>query len=139
LKKAKAFRLPNSAGPYLRPSRQGHSGAIATDNLGATYKSLNVEVIVTFTTDSISLNSSEILNLYPNPNNGLFSINLFSPFSTDNNKVTIISLSGKTVYDDKIAKDVRFKQFDLSKSASGTYIFMITDGKTVTIRKIIKN
>jgi hypothetical protein len=115
--------------------------ALATDNSGASYRSASVEVIVSFIDDSTSNeSSSEVLNLYPNPNNGIFYIDLFLTISILNIKVTITSLSGKIVFAEVMDKEDRFKQFDLSKIATGTYIFFITYGNTIlATTKFIKN
>ena len=55
-------------------------------------------------------------------------------------EVTIVSLAGKTVFEETIAEEEYTKEIDLSGSSSGTYILMITnDQNIVTTKKFIKN
>ncbi|MCJ7448036.1 MAG: Ig-like domain-containing protein [Bacteroidales bacterium] len=113
--------------------------AVATDNLNATTTSSAVEVVVVLATPVYDPDS-EILNLYPNPNDGHFKIDLISRLPGNRNRVIIFSLAGKTVYDGTLDEGVYTKEIDLSGSAPGTYIFMITnDQNIVTAKKFIKN
>ena len=69
--------------------------AIATDNLGASSQSSILELVVEPLFDIYSDN----ISLYPNPNDGHFSIELLSTLpSFDASNVIIASLEGKRVY-----------------------------------------
>jgi len=108
--------------------------AIATDNLGATGTSSELELTVV---DSYNANS-EILNLYPNPNDGYFSINFYSSLPNENYRVSIINIAGKTVYNDIIKNQESSREFDLSSKAPGSYILMIINGnEIITAKKFI--
>ena len=81
--------------------------------------------------------NSNIINLYPNPNNGHFAIDLGSGLDL-NSRITIINLSGKTIYNDMLKEQESSREFDLSNAAPGTYILMVTNGNTiVTTEKFI--
>lgn len=109
--------------------------AIASDNLGTTSASSSIELSVGLIYDL----NSEIINLYPNPNNGHFTIDFISGLPENSNRVTIVSLAGNTVYEGTLAGEVNTKEIDLSGSASGTYILMVTnDQSIVTTKKVIK-
>ena len=109
---------------------------LATDNLGSTSAPQNMELLVCLVYDV----NSEIVNLYPNPNDGHFTIDLISQLPKNSNRVKIINLSGKTVYDETLAKEEVTKEIDISGATSGIYIFIVTsDENVVTTKKFIKN
>lgn len=108
--------------------------AIATDDLGGLSTSYAVEISVVL----FSSVNSENINLYPNPNNGLFTIGLLSgPPNQGNNRITIFNLSGKTVYNEIFSGEGYIKEIDLTDSNSdpGTYVLMITSGSTIIATK----
>ena len=109
---------------------------LATDNLGATSASANIDLII----DLFYNLNSEIINLYPNPNDGHFTIDVVSGFPEKSNKISIINLAGKTIYNETLGKEEYTKEIDISNMASGSYIFMVTnDQKIVATKKFIKN
>jgi len=109
--------------------------AIATDNLGATTNSSEVELTVDNSYDY----NVEIINLYPNPNNGQFSIELNSSLPGANSNISIVNFAGNTIYNEIITGQVNSREFDLSASADGIYVLMVTHGNTlVTMKKFIK-
>ena len=111
--------------------------AVATDNLNATTTSLPVEFEVGTTIKYDS--NSEIVNLYPNPNNGHFSIKFSNPLQNDKSEIIITDLAGKEVYNGQVLKEETLKQFDLSNSKPGIYIMMIKDKEILVTKKFIKS
>jgi uncharacterized repeat protein (TIGR02059 family) len=110
--------------------------ATATDDRGATSNSSEIEFDVIDFYDP----SSEKINLYPNPNNGHFVIDICSDLPGQNNKIAIVNLSGKIILTDVIGDQEIFKEFDISKKVAGTYVLMITNNNTiVATKKFIKN
>ncbi len=108
---------------------------VATDNLGATSAYANMTLIV----DLVYNSNSEIIDLYPNPNDGYFTVDLVSSLPQNINRLTIVSLEGKTVYNGILNEEESTKEIDLSGSNSGAYILMVTDGqKVVATKKFIK-
>jgi len=108
--------------------------AIATDNLGATSASSGLELTVGLFHDL----NSEIVNIYPNPNDGHFTIDVISGLSENNNRVTIFNLAGQIIYNESLEEHT--KEIDISESTSGTYVIMITNGQNIiAAKKIIKN
>jgi uncharacterized repeat protein (TIGR02059 family) len=122
--------------PYIYTMKDVDTGtyvitAIATDNLGATSVSEGLELFV----ENYGPNS-EMIDIYPNPNNGHFSVDIHSGLPDQNNRMMIVNLSGKTVYDDIITGQESYREFDLSgKIAPGIYVMMISYGKTVVTTK----
>ena len=129
-----------TSAPYLYVWEAADTGlflisAVATDNLGATSASANLDLIVDLIYDA----NSEIINLYPNPNDGHFTIDLISVLPEQSSRITIVSLAGATIYNEVLNEGVFTKAIDMSGSASGTYILMVTnDQNIVTTKKIIK-
>jgi uncharacterized protein (DUF2141 family) len=111
--------------------------AIATDNLNDTTASEPVEFIVG---SIIKPNAnSDIIKLYPNPNNGHFSIEFTSPLQSEKSEIFITDGAGKLVYNGPVLKEDVLKQFDLSSSRCGMYVVMIKDKEILVTKKFIKN
>jgi uncharacterized repeat protein (TIGR02059 family) len=110
--------------------------AIATDNLNATTTSAPIEFEVA--SNSKYDANSEILNLYPNPNDGHFSIELINPLQNEKSKITISDLTGKQVYQGTLLKEETIKQIDLSYIKSGIYILIIIYNEIAVTKKFIK-
>jgi parallel beta-helix repeat protein len=111
--------------------------AIATDNLNATTTSLPVEFEVGTTIKYDA--DSKIINLYPNPNDGHFSIGFINPLQNERSEILITDLAGKQVYNGYVSKEETIKQIDLSYIKSGIYILMIIYKEILVTKKIIIN
>jgi len=107
--------------------------AVATDNMKAvatsSYHTLTVTPI---------LEARDYFNLYPNPNDGRFSIEFTSLLDADIFTVTVVDLIGKTVYREELSKDESTRQFDLSHLQSGVYVVMISANAIILTQKFIK-
>ena len=110
--------------------------AIATDNLNATATSLPIEFEVAANIKYDA--NSEIINLYPNPNDGHFSIKFINPLQSEKSEIIITDLAGKQVYNGLVSKEEIIKQIDLSYIKSGIYILMIIYKEILVTKKIIK-
>jgi uncharacterized repeat protein (TIGR02059 family) len=111
--------------------------AVATDNLNATTTSLPVEFEVGTTIKYDA--DSKIINLYPNPNDGHFSIGFINPLQNERSEILITDLAGKQVYNGYVSKEETIKQIDLSYIKSGIYILMIIYKEILVTKKIIIN
>ena len=107
--------------------------AVATDNLKSSATSASLEFHVTQIIDK-----QETFNLYPNPNDGHFSINFTSPLETEKYTVTVYNLVGRTVYRAEMLKEETYKEFDLSHLQSGVYVIMISANEIILTQKFIK-
>jgi len=107
--------------------------AVATDNMKAiatsSYHTLTVTPI---------LEARDYFNLYPNPNDGRFSIEFTSLLDADIFTVTVVDLIGKTVYREELSKEESTRQFDLSHLNSGIYVLMIAANQILLTQKFIK-
>jgi hypothetical protein len=107
--------------------------AVATDNLNTSAVSAALEVSV------VAFNEkSEYINLYPNPNNGHFTVDFTSLADVDFFTVSVIDLIGKTVYREELSKDESTRQFDLSHLKNGIYVLMISANQILLTQKFIK-
>ena len=71
--------------------------------------------IVEFTGDEKTIYDakSEIINLYPNPNNGHFTIDFLVPLENPKNEIVISDMVGNQIYRETITAEQTTKQFDL--------------------------
>jgi uncharacterized repeat protein (TIGR02059 family) len=124
-----------SSAPYIFTLQDVDTGtyvitAIATDNLGAVSSS-NLEFMVTPLFNVYPDN----INLFPNPNDGHFSFELLSPLLNNECKITVTNLAGKQVYSGILTAEQITDELDMSTSAPGTYILMITSRNTIIAAK----
>ena len=79
------------------------------------------------------------LQVYPNPNNGSFSIG-FNPKSGQDISVDVYDIRGRLMYANKYSSTTRFEEvITLNNAQSGLYLVQIADGSHRTTRKIIVN
>jgi hypothetical protein len=110
---------------------------IAAHNLNDTTVSSPVEFEVG---SAVKYNAdTEIIKLYPNPNNGHFSVEFINPLQTDKSEIIITDLSGKLVYSSPVLKAETLKHIDVSDNRSGMYVLMIKDKEILVTKKFIKN
>ena len=107
--------------------------AVATDELGA--KSTSARKWVTVLPGSQTIENSGFL--YPNPNNGTFTLLLTEPlkFRTE---VIITSLDGRTVYSETMLQEEISKQFNLSFLNPGMYIVTLFNNRIMGTNRFIK-
>ncbi len=110
--------------------------AVATDNLNTSTVSSSIELIVM---DERSGGVSKIMNLYPNPNNGHFNISLVQPLpSVGKNQITIVSLEGKTMYNEEMTNFEESMEVYLPNIKAGIYLVLISSGnKIITSEKLV--
>ena len=80
---------------------------------------------------------SEIINLYPNPNNGNFNIEFLDPEKTEKSEIIISDLGGKQIYHVTISAEEITKQFDLANIRSGMYIMTVISKEIIVTKKFI--
>ncbi len=108
--------------------------AVATDNKGAITTSAIYDLNV------LPMEKSrEYFNLYPNPNNGRFTVDFSSLTDTESFILTVVDLIGNTVFREEVSTDESTRQFDLSHLNSGIYVLMISAGQILLTQKLILN
>lgn len=75
------------------------------------------------------------INIYPNPNNGNFTLELINP--NRNIKVRIYDLSGQLVFASRKFLYEEIIYVDMSTLTAGLYILQVDDGMTIVTRKLV--
>ena len=109
--------------------------AVATDNSNSTAKSASVIVYV----NQSSMPNTEIISLYPNPNQGYFTIEILNPQQTESSTISVANMAGEKVYEGTLLKGEITKQLDLSYLNPGVYILTIINKEIISTAKFIKN
>lgn len=88
-----------------------------------------------FTTGTLGVSDLDAnqTSIYPNPVSNSFNVNLSSKFSSNDVKVTVTDLTGKTIKTFGAEKN-----YNVSDLAAGVYVVKITDGKNTISKKLIK-
>ena len=85
---------------------------------------------------SSSISSDEELKVYPNPSNGLITVNM--PVNSDESELSIFNMSGQVVYTEKVLSlNDSNKQIDMSAYGRGVYFVRLTNSEYVKTIKLI--
>jgi len=109
--------------------------AIATDNSDVSVTSSLVEIAVG--NKPVYDGNSEIINIYPNPNNGHFTVDFIVPPKSAKSVIIISDLSGNQVYRETVTAEETTRDFDLPNARSGLYIMTVIDQEILVTKKII--
>ena len=82
---------------------------------------------------------TDLVNLYPNPSNGTFTIDISTNLLSEVNNISIVNIKGEILYRGILMSEESSRQFDLSYLDSGNYIIMITNDNAIYTKKFIKN
>jgi hypothetical protein len=110
--------------------------AVATDNSNATTSSAPTEFLIGKKTTYDP--AGDFINLYPNPTDGHFTVEVKTPLQGDRSEVIFTDLSGNKVYSEQILKEETSKQFDLSHVRPGIYIMSVIDNQILITKKFVK-
>ncbi len=79
-------------------------------------------------------------SVYPNPNNGCFSLDL-THFYGDNIKITISNITGVVLYERRISKNEaqQIQQVNASNLSAGIYFILVESTKVNKVRSLIVN
>ncbi len=117
---------------------QNSGPVIRTANIGVNVTGLPEQVLQVIQLPSfvsISENPSNTIQLFPNPNSGLFTISSASSSSLDMN-LTILDASGKTVLSKQYSGAAKYS-FDLSGSPAGSYYVKLDTGSKSIVWKLL--
>ena len=107
--------------------------ATATDNMNASTRSNLLDFTVTAPKPE-----KGSFKIYPNPNDGNFSIDYDAPDDIEEYKLAVVNSQGRTVLVEELSQDQYMKHFDLSYLVSGIYIVMISSNEIILTQKFIK-
>jgi hypothetical protein len=102
------------------------------------YDELN-EIVYSSSVDVYIDEGTGPINLYPNPNDGNFSIESLIPLQNSRGDVNIINSTGQTVYQGTWENEENTKQFNLSHLDRGIYILIIKNQGILFTKRFIKN
>ncbi|MFM2225954.1 MAG: hypothetical protein RJA07_2156 [Bacteroidota bacterium] len=82
----------------------------------------------------------DAITVYPNPNNGAFTIDINNS-EININKIMLINVLGETVYNQPVNDNNHKHQIDISPAKNGVYLLLIidADGKRMTKQVIVAN
>lgn len=121
----------NSAGTWRLAAK---STNISNTISSATLTLCRVETTVTLSTESFTIPDFAI---YPNPNDGNFTIKLTSD-SANNIKVSVQDLRGRNVYQREFQNTGTFqKEVQLGNVQAGIYLVTVQDGAKKEVKKIV--
>ncbi len=127
-----------TAAPYsfsLKDLEEGEYSlhATATDNLNLTTTSTVLDFEV-----KAEVYMNENFSLYPNPNDGRFSIDLPSKPEAERYTVKICDIMGNVVYNEVVPEEVLTHHVDLYDMQQGMYILIISADQIIHTQKFIK-
>lgn len=77
--------------------------------------------------------------VYPNPNNGQFTLEIRNTFANQETTVSIFDMQGRLLFEEQgiASKGTNIKQFDLSSYAKGAYHIQVRNSKGVINKKVV--
>src|SRR5690606_37391207 len=113
--------------------------AVAVDNLNESVVSSPVSIEVKSGQNDSEENESG-LDLYPNPNNGNFTVAFTGATPDGLGMIDIVSTAGKSIKREIIGSENTTKTFNLPRIKSGVYILIYRNrGQIIATKKFIKN
>jgi hypothetical protein len=92
------------------------------------------QIVVTFVIEIPELTSGLFVNVYPNPNNGKFRLDISN--AAGNLTVDMFNVTGMIVYR-RVINSQNSMEIDISGMDKGFYYLRLSDGRTVINRKIL--
>jgi hypothetical protein len=108
--------------------------AVGENSNGCTATSNQVTLKVERCTGISQENHNAIINVFPNPNNGIFNIQFVN---NDNKEIRIYDITGKAVYSAIISSEK--VEINLDEHPAGIYMLMVSSHDGTNFLKIIKN
>jgi subtilisin-like proprotein convertase family protein len=79
-------------------------------------------------------------SVYPNPSNGLFTVESSNDANSNNAVISVLDLNGRLVFTKEIQNSVRLNEtIDVQNLTNGLYLLQIQQGASRTVKKIIIN
>jgi len=138
------FLAEINSSPYTYSWKYAEKGihtlsAVAIDNLNESTVSSQVSIEVKAGQIKTVNNNKDILNLYPNPNDGNFTVAFSSSAPEGQGVIDIVSAEGKSITREIIGNENTTMTFNLSYIKSGLYILIYKNmGKIIVTKKFFK-
>jgi subtilisin-like proprotein convertase family protein len=133
------FSPANPLSAFNGLSAQGNWNIAIVDFFAQDTGFLNSWGLEICTSSSLSVadNSIDKLQVYPNPNNGTFTVN-FTPQSLEDIKLEVYDIRGRAILNQTYQSTGRFEEtLTLDNAQSGMYLLSITNGNQKVTKKII--
>lgn len=138
--------LINSAGDYIIPLGGMTTSGIfdltlrTTENLSFTFDNIGVPSKVQMNPNQVDLLSDLMARaeIFPNPNNGVFSIKLISAISEKVN-IEVFDLTGKSIFkkEREIISGESIEEINIGNNRKGIYYIRINIGESVINKKVV--
>ncbi len=119
---------------YTETANGTYTDIVTTNGCSSTVS--NTITVINTGINELTLNNS--LSIYPNPNNGIFTVS-FDAASKTNYKIEITNEIGQLVFKQAIkdASGTYSQTIDISTYGKGMYLFTLTDDKNQSIKKVL--
>ncbi len=129
---------PTIKNPIASPITTTTYSVLVTDTLGGCFDSGTVTVTIDLCT-FINESGEELdINIFPNPNNGQFSITKAKGL-TESVHVKLLSIDGKLIIEKTILENQNSMKIDITDYSKGVYFLHLNVGEQNFTRKIIRN
>jgi hypothetical protein len=123
-----AFNGENSTGTWTLTVADGF------DQDGGSISAWSLDICSTL---GVNENALQDFSLYPNPNDGNFTVK-FTSNNSDDVLVAIFDMRGRQIYKNQFSNTGNFNEsIDLNTIQAGVYLVSITNGDTKLVKRII--
>jgi len=95
------------------------------------------KIVVAGTTSIRNQPTASVFNLFPNPSNGKFQLEMEQAANTSNYQMDIINNEGRKVYAVRNLEQRSLNEIDLTTFGTGIYFVRVYDGSGIYTRKIV--
>ncbi len=126
----------SSGTPVVSPSITSTYTIIGTNSVGCTSSTTAVVQVVTCTGLSEASNNAMEMSIYPNPNNGSFTLQ-FNPAGTGGNRLELKDLNGRIVKSYQITTGTTIYSIEGTLSTGCYILHLMDDNKLISAKKLI--
>jgi hypothetical protein len=128
--------ITGATGQTYIASQDGYYTDVVTMNGCSSAESNQLQIITT----GIDVHASAFINVYPNPNEGVFTLMITTP-EQENYDIRIFNSFGLRIFEMKnpVAIGTTYQTIDLSSAASGIYTLVIQSNNFYNVKKVVLN
>jgi hypothetical protein len=128
--------ITGATGQTYIATQDGYYTDVVTMNGCSSAESNQLQIITT----GIDVHASAFINVYPNPNEGVFTLMITTP-EQENYDIRIFNSFGLRIFEMKnpVAIGTTYQTIDLSSAASGIYTLVIQSNNFYNVKKVVLN